>query len=149
VEEKSVYDELFALLNSAKVKYLVVGAYAVSYYAEPRHTGDIDIFVSTEPANAALLFKVLGDFGFGGIGIKENDLKAPDTILQLGYPPLRIDIITGISGVRFPDAWKSRKRGRLGQSTVWYISKADLIKNKRKSGRPKDKIDLLMLRNKP
>jgi hypothetical protein len=146
--EKSDYDDLFGLLNSARVKYLVVGAYAVAYYAEPRNTGDVDVFVSSEPSNAKRLMKVVEKFGFGGLGIREDDLEAPDTIIQLGYPPLRVDIITGISGVTFDNAWKSRKRGQLGLSRVWYISKADLIRNKQKSGRPKDKIDLLMLRKK-
>jgi hypothetical protein len=146
--EKSDYDDLFGLLNSARVKYLVVGAYAVAYYAEPRNTGDVDVFVSSEPSNAKRLMKVVGKFGFGKVGIKLDDLMAPDTIIQLGYPPLRVDIITGISGVKFSDAWKSRKRGQLGLSRVWYISRADLIRNKQKSGRPKDKIDLLMLRKK-
>jgi len=144
--EKSDYDDLFGLLNSARVKYLVVGAYAVAYYSEPRNTGAVDVFVSSEPSNAKRLMKAVEKFGFGGLGIREDDLEAPDTIIQLGYPPLRVDIITGISGVKFSDAWKSRKRGQLGLSRVWYISKADLIRNKQKSGRPKDKIDLLMLR---
>jgi hypothetical protein len=146
--EKSDYDDLFGLLNSARVKYLVVGAYAVAHYSEPRNTGDVDVFVSSEPSNAGRLMKVVGKFGFGKVGIKLDDLMAPDTIIQLGYPPLRVDIITGISGVKFSDAWKSRKRGQLGLSRVWYISRADLIRNKQKSGRPKDKIDLLMLRKK-
>lgn len=146
MEKKPDHEELFELLNSEKVRYLVVGAHAVGFYSEPRATGDIDIFVPTDPAIADRLVKVIDKFGFSGLGITRDDFLIPDRIIQLGYPPLRIDFITGIDGVQFSDAWRSRERGLFGGVSVWYISKENLIKNKREVGRPKDKIDLLLLK---
>ena len=143
---KSDYDDLFELLNSARVKFLVVGAYAVAFHAVPRNTGDIDLFISSDEANAKRVLGVIREFGFGGLGVTLEDLTKPDVIIQLGYPPLRVDFLTGISGVKFDDAWKSRMRGRIGDSRVWFISKPDLVMNKRQSGRPKDKLDLKLLR---
>ncbi len=146
MEEKTDHKDLFALLNSGRVKYLVVGAHAVGFYSEPRATGDLDIFVSTDPDNADRVLKAIEKFGFSGLGITRDDFLAPDRIVQLGYPPLRVDFITGITGVKFSEAWKARKRGPLGSASVWYLSKEHLIKNKKRAGRPKDKIDLLLLR---
>ena len=142
------YEEFFVLLKKEKVKFLIVGAYALAYHGYPRFTGDIDIFISNEPPNARRALSAIEKFGFQGIGITVEDLLKPDSILQLGNPPLRIDIITDIDGVSFTSAWKNRVRGIFGKQNVWYISKKDLVKNKKATGRTQDKFDLEMLKRK-
>ncbi len=139
------YKELFELLNSEKVKYLIVGAYALAFHGQPRYTGDIDIFIDAKKRNALKLINVIKRFGFDQIGITEQDFLKPDRIVQLGYPPLRIDIMTSIDGVSFERAWRHRIRGEFGKQNVWYISKKDLILNKRSTGRAQDKLDLSMI----
>ncbi len=136
------FEDLFELLNSEKVRYLVVGGDALAFHGAPRYTGDIDIFVGRTPRNAARVLKVIEKFGFAGVSLEVQDFVMPDRILQLGYPPWRIDILTGLTGIHFDKAWKSRVRGRYGKAAVWYISKSDLIRNKRSTGRTKDLADI-------
>jgi len=90
-----------ALLNSHKVRYLIIGGYAYSYHAEPRFTKDIDFFIDRTKRNAGRLIAVLRDFGFGELGLRSGDFEQPEKLIQLGYAPLRIDIATSISGVNF------------------------------------------------
>ena len=142
------YEEFFVLLNKEKIKYLIVGAYAVAYHAQPRFTGDIDIFVEAGRTNAERLLKVVQKFGFGETGLTAADFLKPHQIIQLGYPPLRIDLLTSIDGVSFGTAWKRRVKGKFGRPGVWYISKRDLIRNKRATGRTRDLLDLQLMRMK-
>jgi hypothetical protein len=100
--------DFIALLNAHDVWYLVVGGYAVAYHGYPRMTGDIDLFVEVSPENARKLEAVLGEFGFSGMGLTAADFLEPGTIIQLGYPPNRIDLITSLSGVTFAPAWEQR-----------------------------------------
>ncbi|HVX85931.1 MAG TPA: nucleotidyltransferase [Phycisphaerae bacterium] len=137
--------EFVELLNSANVEYLIVGGYAVGFHGKPRFTGDIDFFVAVNPANAAATMRVIESFGFGGIGVSIDDFLRPDYVVQLGFPPNRIDLVTGISGVRFEDAWPSRVRAQLDGVPVHFISKEFLIQNKRASARDKDLADLRTL----
>ena len=139
------YEEFFELLNRQKIKYLIVGAYAVAFHAHPRFTGDIDIFIVANRTNAGRLLKVLRQFGFKDLGITIEDFLKTDRIIQLGYPPLRIDILTSIDGVSFNTAWANRVRGNFGKQKIWYISKKDLIRNKRATGRARDLLDLELL----
>ena len=139
------YEELFELLNRAKVKYLVVGAYAVGFYAQPRFTGDIDIFVECSKRNATRLLTAIEKFGFKNVGIEKTDFETPGKIVQLGYPPFRIDLITEIDGVSFRSAWKNRIKDAFGKHEVYYISKEDLIRNKRTTARARDLFDLELL----
>ena len=139
------YEELFELLNSGKVKYLVVGAHALAFHGKPRFTGDLDIFISTDPRNADRLLRVVKKFGFTGFDLTVDDFRAADNVVQLGYPPWRIDLLTGLSGIGFNKAWNSRVRGRYGKAAVRYISKSDLIINKKSAGRLRDKADLKAL----
>ena len=139
------YEKFIALLNQEEVKYLIVGAYAIAFHAQPRFTGDIDFFVAVSKRNASSLVKVLNQFGFKKARFTENDFMQIDRVIQLGYPPLRIYIVTGIDGVKFDTAWKRRIKGSFGRQSVWYISKPDLIKNKRACGRIRDKFDLELL----
>ena len=136
------YEEFFGLLNKNKVKYLVVGGYAYAIYAEPRFTKDLDIFIQREEKNAVRIIKTLHDFGFGSLELSERDFLNPDQVIQLGHPPLRIDILTSISGVGFEEAWNNKVTGKYGSQTVYFIGKSELRKNKEKSGRKSDLADL-------
>ena len=134
--------EFIELLNSHRVEYLIVGAFARAHYGVPRSTGDIDFFVRSSPDNAARLEKVIEAFGFAGLGIGAEDFLTPDQIVQLGVAPCRIDLITTISGISFDDAWAGRVTGELDGLPVAFVSLADLKKNKAAAGRSKDLADL-------
>lgn len=133
--------EFIELLNSANVRYVIVGGYAVAFHGHPRFTGDIDVFVDPAPPNAHLLEGVLRRFGFGDVGLSAEDFTRADTIVQLGLPPNRIDLITALTGVTFPEAWDQRLEGELGDLRVSFISKDLLIRNKRATGRTQDLAD--------
>ena len=142
MELQKDFRELLELFNAHDVHYLIVGGYALAYYGAPRYTGDIDIFVKPDSNNASLVLKALNDFGFGSAGLKLEDFTNPDNIVQLGYPPVRIDIMTSISGVSWEDAYKSRESGTYGDLRVSFIGLDQYIQNKRATGRKKDLADL-------
>lgn len=134
--------EFVALLNSAGVRYVIVDGHAVAFHGHPRYTGDIDFFIERSEDNAARVEKVLRDFGFGQTGFQAKDFLEPESIVQLGRPPNRIDLLTTISGVTFPEAWANRVSGLLDDIPVSFLGRDDLLKNKRASGRPQDLADL-------
>lgn len=137
------FKEFIQLLNKYKVKYIIVGGYAVSLYSRPRNTDDIDFWIEAKPANAKKVLKALQEFGFGELDITIEDLTRPDFVIQLGQPPIRIDLLTGVSGLNFADAFKKKERKSIQSvGDVYFISYRDLIKNKRKSKRIKD-VDAL------
>ena len=140
------FKEFIGLLNENKVKYLVVGGFALAFYVEPRYTKDIDIFVEASEENSTRIIDALTAFGFGDIGLKEEDFQKPDQIIQLGYAPVRIDIITSIAGVTFDSAWKNKVEGKYGDIPCFFISKEDLILNKQKAARPQDITDVKKLK---
>lgn len=141
------FEEFIKLLNYQKVKYLVVGAYALIYYTYPRNTGDINFFIETSSENAKKILKVIKDFGFESVELEEKDLTKPDSIIQFGFSPNRIDLITGISGVTFSEAYKNKVKARLGSEDVYLISPDDLLKNKKAANRTKDIADAELLMN--
>ncbi len=108
----------------------------------PRYTGDIDIFVNPVKENAKLILAALNDFGFGSAGLEEADFETPDNIIQLGVPPVRIDIITSISGVTWDEALSGRVQGKYGDIRAYYLGRDQFILNKRAMGRKKDQADL-------
>jgi predicted nucleotidyltransferase len=134
--------EFIELLNSHGVEYLVVGGHAVAFHGYPRYTGDIDFFVEPTEENAARLLQVLNAFGFGGVGIEREDLTTPGKVIQLGYPPSRIDLVTGITGVSFAEAWAGHVATHLDGLPVRMLGRDALLKNKRATGRAKDLADL-------
>ena len=140
------FEELFACLNARGVRAVIVGAYAVAYHGKPRFTKDIDILVEPTRENADRLLAALVDFGFGELGLTQADFMAPGRIVQLGYPPNRVDLITGIDGVDFDSAWHGRVAGRYGSTEVFYLGRDELIRNKSTTGRPQDLLDLAALR---
>jgi hypothetical protein len=136
------FEEFIELLNKHKVRYMIVGAYALALYAKPRNTGDIDIFIRRTDTNADLMLKVLREFGFQSTEINKNDFINESSIIQLGISPVRIDIMNNIDGVLFDDAYQRIESVRFGNIIANFISKADLIKNKLNSKRLIDKADL-------
>lgn len=136
------FEELFACLRRQNVRAVVVGGYAVAFHGQPRFTKDIDVFVEPTPENAERLMAALTDFGFGGLGLTASDFASPGKIVQLGVAPNRVDLLTTIDGVTFDEAWQGRVPGRYGEEAVDYIGRAELIRNKRASGRPQDLLDI-------
>ena len=142
---QSDLSEFVGLLNSRKVEYVVVGGHAVAFHGHPRLTGDIDFFVRPTPENAKRVLRVLDDFGFGSLGLGLGDLTTPGSVIQLGRPPNRIDLLTSISGIDFDEAWSTRAAGELGDHRVWYLGWDALIRNKTASDRDKDRLDIKRL----
>lgn len=139
--------EFIALLNSHKVEFLVVGAHALAFHGLPRYTKDVDFFISTDPANAEAITAVIREFGFASTGLKAEDFRTPDLVIQLGVEPHRIDLLTGLSGIDWAEAWTSRDPGMLDGIPVHFLSKEAYIKNKLASGRPQDIADVARLRS--
>ena len=140
------FKEFFALLNRNDVKYLLVGGYAFSIHAEPRYTKDMDIFFDGSTENAAKLLKALNQFGFSSLNITIEDLTKPERIIQLGYPPNRIDLMNVIEGVSFERAWGNKINTRYLNEPVHVIGKDDLIANKKAAGRKQDLVDVEKLK---
>ena len=136
------FKEFVALLHAHEVDYLVVGGYAMAVHGRPRQTGDLDVWIRRTPDNARRLLTVLDDFGFGGLGLSDADFTIEDRVVQLGYPPLRIDLLTGIDGVDFDSAWASRLVFPYDGLPINFIGLDALKANKLASGRPRDIDDL-------
>ena len=145
METEKDYEEFLGLLNKHDVKYCIVGAFALAFHAEPRYTKDIDIWIQASTENAAKLLLALNEFGFGSLNLNTEDFSQDGNIIQLGYEPVRIDIITSIKGLDFSDIWKNRVQGSYGRQTVNFIDRENLIKSKKISNRPQDKADLARL----
>jgi hypothetical protein len=127
------------------VRFLIVGSYAVAAHGLPRYTGDLDAWIWVSPQNAERVLQSLEAFGFSGLGLTTDDFIKPDSIIQLGYPPYRIDILTSIEGVEFEDAWSRRVIVAVGDLKVPFIGRDDLPANKRVAGRPQDVADVARL----
>ncbi len=143
------FKELLSAFNARNVKYLVVGGYAVSYHAQPRATKDLDIFIKADPANADAAYAALADFGAPLADIDKNDLADPSKFIRFGEPPIAIDILPGIDGVNFDQAWERRVEGVIDPNSgliVFIISKADLIESKLAAGRLRDLADVEEIR---
>ena len=134
------------LLNQNKVKYLIVGGYALAFHGYPRYTGDIDILIKPDSPNAKKIIDSIDDFGFGTLNISREDFLVPGTIIQLGFPPSRIDLLTRISGIEFDLAWNNKVLGQLDDISANFIGLEDLKTNKASTGRSKDIADLEVLK---
>lgn len=135
------FKEFIELLNVHKVKYLVVGAYAVAIYGYPRYTKDIDIWISSESENAQKMVLVLKDFGFSSLGLKAEDFSKKDDIIQLGFPPNRIDLIMQLEGLDFLKCYESREDIVIDGIKVRFLGFEDLKNNKKQTGRFQDMAD--------
>ena len=140
------FREFAQLLNTNAVEYLIVGGYALAAYGHPRYTGDLDFWVGTDPLNAEKIIKTLMDFGFGSLQLTAKDFTVPDQTVQLGYPPSRIDLLTGITGVDFRQCCDRRLVVAVDGMDLPFISLMDFKINKAAVGRPKDLADLDSLR---
>ena len=137
--------EFIELLNSHKVEYILVGAYAMAFHARPRYTEDIDILVRPSAENARRLEAVIQAFGFASLGLSAADFQDENRVVQLGRPPNRIDLLTTISGVPFEEAWQGRQYGELDGVSMPFLNKDCLVRNKKASGIDKDLEDLKRL----
>lgn len=136
------FEELLGLFNKHKVKYCIIGAFAVAFYAKPRYTKDLDILVEPTSQNGEKIVATLSEFGFGGLDLSPGDFSQKNKIIQLGYEPLRIDLLTSIEGCSFAKVWKNKQTGIYGKERVFFIGKRELIENKKKLGRKQDLADL-------
>lgn len=141
------FKEFAALLHSNRVEYLIVGGYALAAYGHPRYTGDLDFWVGTDASNARRVLAVLDAFGFGALGVTLDDLTSPERVIQLGYPPRRIDLLTSIDGVGFSECFVRRLEVPVDGLVLNFIALDDFRTNKRATGRHKDLADLEALGN--
>jgi hypothetical protein len=139
------YEEFLELLNKHNVRYCVIGAFALAFHTRPRYTKDMDILIEPTTDNAKRLLIALDEFGFGSLNLTVEDFTTPGNIIQLGYEPVRIDIITSIKGLEFKDVWENRVQGPYGIQTVNFIDRQNLIRAKKLSNRPQDIADLKLL----
>lgn len=143
------YKEFIELLNENKVDYLIVGAFAMAFHGHPRYTGDIDFWIRNNNLNAGKVFNVIKDFGFPINEISEKDFTSIDLIFQIGYPPVRIDILTSVEALDFEESFKSKEVKLVDGLKVNFLNLEDLKINKKAVGRKKDLADLeQLLRNK-
>lgn len=136
------FKEFIELLNEHKVKYLVVGGYAVAFHGHPRYTKDLDICIMPDKKNAEKIMRVIRDFGFGFLDIKVEDFLNRDVVIQLGNPPNRIDLITELEGVNFDQCYSSKMKTNIEGITINFIDLKNLKKNKKAVGRYQDLADL-------
>lgn len=140
------FKEFAELLNSNGVEYLVVGGYALAAHGHPRYTGDLDLWLRITPDNVARVLGALQAFGFGSLGLKASDFESPGAVIQLGYPPGRIDLLTSIDGVEFEASHGRRMEVEVNGVRLPFLGLEDFKTNKRAVGRLQDLADLESLR---
>jgi len=148
MEIRTDFKELLELFNRHRVEYLVVGGYALAFHGAPRVTGDIDLFVRPTSENAERILAALDEFGFASLNLSKDDFTTPGMVVQLGVPPVRIDIITRVSGVSWEKADAGKVAGNYADTPVFFIGREDFISNKRATGRVKDAADIEALGDK-
>lgn len=139
------FSDMLSALSDAGAEYLIVGAHALAAHGYPRATGDLDIWVKPSPGNAARVWQAIEAFGAPLTNLSQDDLTTDDLVFQIGVAPSRIDILTGISGVGFDEAWAGRVTVRLAERDVPVLGREALIRNKRAAGRPRDLADVAEL----
>ena len=145
------FRDLLAALLQVQARFLVVGAHALAVHGVPRATGDLDVWIEREPTNAEKVWEALVRFGapLESLGFSKSDLTAPGTVIQIGIPPRRIDLLTEITGVQFAHAWQARVTQPVGELIVPCLGREELLANKRATGRQQDLADLEALGEKP
>ena len=141
----SDFHDILSAFSDARVEFLLVGAYALSAHGLVRGTGDLDLWVRATPDNAARVHRALLAFGAPADRFSVQDFTEPDSVIQIGVPPFRLDVLTSISGVEFAEAWAARIVLRLDGIELPVLSREHLIANKRAADRPKDRLDLKWL----
>lgn len=136
------FKEFIQSLNNNQVRYLIIGGYAVAAHGYPRYTKDLDVWVESTPENAARMVAALAEFGFASLGLGEADFLEEGQVIQLGYPPNRIDLILTPKGVEFPKCYDAKVVVDLDGTPLHFIDLANLIANKKATGRPQDLADV-------
>ena len=136
------FKEFIKSLNDNQVRYLIVGGYAVAIHGHPRYTKDLDVWLELSPENAARIINALAQFGFGSLGLREEDFLDATQVVQLGYPPNRIDLILSLRAVDFESCYQARLQLPLDDVTVNFIDLENLKRNKKAVGRLQDLADL-------
>lgn len=142
MEIQKDFKELLELFNAHKVEYIVIGGYALAFHGAPRFTGDIDLLVRPDVKNAQRILAALKEFGFGSLNLNESDFVGMGNVIQLGVPPVRIDIMTSITGVDWEKAQAGKVSGDYGGAAVYFLGKKEYITNKKATGRKKDLADI-------
>jgi hypothetical protein len=142
MEVQQDFKDLLELFNKHRIDYIIVGGYALGFHGAPRYTGDLDIFVKPDLVNARKIMQALDEFGFGSVGLTAADFEKEGKVVQLGFPPVRVDIITSITGVTWEQARLGRIEGPFGDVLVYFIGRDEFVANKRALGRKKDLADL-------
>lgn len=136
------FEDFIKLLNDYHVDYMVVGGYALAFHGKPRNTGDLDIWIRISELNATKMVDVMKEFGFSSLKLRKEDFLRDNFINQIGYPPLRIDIIGEIDGVKFDEAFQNREKITIeDELEISYIGLDDFLRNKLASGRKRDLLD--------
>jgi len=136
------FRELLELFNAHNVEYMIVGGYALAFHGVPRYTGDLDVLVKSDPENAHRVLAALADFGFGALDLTVEDFTHPDRVVQLGVPPVRVDLITSLTGVSWSEASSGKVAGAYGDLPVYFVGREQFLANKRATGRKRDAADL-------
>ncbi|MBD3220522.1 hypothetical protein GF314_04700 [bacterium] len=136
------FRELLALFGEREIEFLIVGGFALAHHGAPRFTGDLDLLVRPTPDNAARVLDALDAFGFGSLDLSIDDFTRDDSVVQLGLPPVRIDLLTSLSGVDWETAWRGRETVRYGDIAAQVIGRSELVANKRALGRTQDLADI-------
>lgn len=136
------FEDFVKLLNKHHVDYMVVGGYALAFHGKPRHTGDLDIWINRSETNAVKLVSAIKEFGLASLGLTKSDFMQEGYVTQIGYPPLRIDILNTIDGVKFEDAYPNKLIIDVDGIEIKYIGLREFIVNKTASGRSQDIADL-------
>lgn len=145
MEPNKDFKELLALFSANHVEFVIVGAYALAFHGAPRFTGDLDLLVHPDVNNAARILRALDAFGFGSLGLEGKDFSDEDRIVQLGVPPVRIDIMTSITAITWDKVWENKVGGLYDDIPVFFLGRSEFIANKQASGRPQDLADVAAL----
>jgi hypothetical protein len=139
------FQEFLSLLVKHEVRFLVTGGFALAAHGHPRYTKDIDLWIEPAPENATRVLAALDEFGFASLGLTAADFVTTDHVIQLGHEPSRIDLLTGVSGLTFAEAYATRVHAVFGGVAIPVLGRAALIANKRATGRPQDVADIAAL----
>ncbi len=142
MEIQKDFKELLKLFLKHEIDFLIVEGYALAFHGSPRFTGDIDVYIHPNKDNANKILQALDEFGFGSLGISIDDLSVEKKVVQLGVPPVRIDLITSLSGLSWQEAFDNREEGSYGDLNVYFIGRNELIKNKKATSRKRDLADI-------
>jgi len=142
MEVQQDFRDLLVLFNAHKIEYIIVGGYALAFHGAPRFTGDLDILVKPDSENARRILEALEEFDFKSVGLRTEDFQSLDKVVQLGVPPVRVDIITSLTGVSWEEVCSGKMDGKYGDIPVHYIGREQFIANKRAIGRKRDLADL-------